>query len=55
MQIESSLKPADPEHERIDADAPSRKDKPPQDVYFYFFNPMWKIRKYQVQGTQKFW
>jgi len=28
VQIESSLKPADPEHERIDADAPSRKDKP---------------------------
>ena len=26
-----------------------------QDVYFYFFNPMWKIRKYQVQGTQRFW
>ena len=26
-----------------------------QDANFYFLNPMWKIRKYQVQGTQKFW
>ena len=25
-----------------------------QDANFYFFNPMWKIRKYQVQGTQRF-
>ena len=26
----------------------------PQDANFYFFNPMWKICKYQVQGTQRF-